>query len=182
MSVISRTELLALHEKLGKQARELMAAKNHDYSTESDVFRNFRAFGTLGVLVRLSDKLARLRSFEENNKFAVSDEKLIDTILDTINYAVIYYAMKQEQAPEPPEMSLPSPINIRMSPREILDIMAPVRMTPVKVDGPYCTGCPEKNLADYYVENEGDRVYWCSNCAAEQNVDTSDMYIMDNCA
>lgn len=164
MSVINRSELLNLHEKLGKQARELMTAKNHDYAVEQDVFRNFRTFGTLGVLVRLSDKLARLRSFEENNKFAVSDEKLIDTILDTINYAVIYYAMKQEQAPEP-------------QPANVVAINAPIQ------DGPYCTACPNKNLADYYRLYPGEEpIYWCSNCAINEDVDTSDMYIMEPCA
>jgi hypothetical protein len=172
MSAISRNELLALHNTLGIKARALMVDKNHDYAVESDVFRNFRAFGTLGVLVRLSDKMARLRSFEENNKFAVSDEKLIDTILDTINYAVIYYAMKQEQAPEPQPVG-----NVVCRPGSVLTFDRPVK------DGPYCTRCPENNLADYYLTNDsGDRIYWCSNCAVEQSVDTSDMYIMENCA
>lgn len=99
-NVISRDELLKTHQSLCEKAQDLMKAKNHDYAHEADVFRNFRYFGSLGILVRLSDKLARLRSFEENGSFAVADEKLMDTILDTINYAVIYYAYRQEgQAP-----------------------------------------------------------------------------------
>ena len=71
-----------------------------DYAHEGDIFRNFRYFGGLGILVRLSDKLARLRSFEENGTFAVEDEKLLDTVIDAINYALIYYAYKTEPLPK----------------------------------------------------------------------------------
>lgn len=84
------------HSLLCNDALDLMMRKNEDYACKSDPYRNFRTFGTLGVLVRLSDKLSRLRSFEENNTFAVEDEKLVDTIQDAINYLVIYYQMKQE--------------------------------------------------------------------------------------
>lgn len=89
-------QLFTAHAELGQEAAALMSRKNHDYAGESDPYRNFRTFGTLGVLVRLSDKLSRLRSFEENGTFAVADEKLRDTVLDAINYLVIYYQMKQE--------------------------------------------------------------------------------------
>lgn len=93
---MTRDDLLQMHDQVGKLAREVMTAKNHDYAHDNDVFRNFRRYGTLGVLVRLSDKLARLDSFEENKEFKVANEKLEDTIVDIINYAVIYLAMKQE--------------------------------------------------------------------------------------
>lgn len=91
-----RDRLLNLHEDLCGAARSTMAKKNKDYATDQDVFRNFRMFGGLGILVRASDKLARLRTFEERNEFSVSDESLRDTIEDLINYAVIYLAYKQE--------------------------------------------------------------------------------------
>jgi len=94
---MTREELAALHDSLCTQARELQQRKNHDYATEGDIFRNFRYFGGLGILVRLSDKLARLRSFEETGTFKVEDEKLVDTIVDIINYAVIYYAYPREK-------------------------------------------------------------------------------------
>lgn len=91
-----RDQLLARHVLLCDAARRTMAKKNEDYATNEDVFRNFRAFGGLGILVRISDKLARLRTFEERDMFSVSDESLRDTIEDLINYAVIYLAYKQE--------------------------------------------------------------------------------------
>lgn len=96
MSNLLRADLYQAHETLSTEALELMTRKNQDYACQADPYRNFRSFGSLGVLVRLSDKLSRLRSFEENGTFAVADEKLRDTVLDAINYLVIYYQMKQE--------------------------------------------------------------------------------------
>lgn len=92
----ARQRLFDAHANLTEEALDLMITKNRDYATSADPYRNFRAFGTLGVLVRLSDKLSRLRSFEETGVFAVTDEKLRDTVLDAINYLVIYHQMKQE--------------------------------------------------------------------------------------
>lgn len=98
--MLSRDELLKLHASLTANARSTMAKKNQDYATDQDVFRNFRMFGGLGILVRMSDKLSRLRSYEERGTFSVEDEGLKDTIEDLINYAVIYYAFHKEQQPE----------------------------------------------------------------------------------
>jgi hypothetical protein len=93
---MTREILFGLHNELCQNARATMQRKNADYAHESDVFRNFRMFGAFGILVRMSDKLSRLRTFEERNEFSVSDESLRDTIEDLINYAVILYAYKQE--------------------------------------------------------------------------------------
>lgn len=87
---MTRDDLRMLHEALCEEARTLMKAKNADYAAISDPFRNFRLFGELGILVRLSDKLARLRSFLENGKLEVKNETVRDTILDIINYAVLF--------------------------------------------------------------------------------------------
>jgi hypothetical protein len=90
-------ELYRIHRELCEAARELSRRKNEDYACQSDPFRNFRYFGSLGILVRLSDKLARLRSFEERGVFSVTDENLRDTVMDLINYAIIYYAYKKSE-------------------------------------------------------------------------------------
>ena len=190
-NAITRDELLKIHDQTGKLAREVMTAKNHDYAHDNDVFRNFRRYGTLGVLVRLSDKLARLDSFEENKKFAVADEKLQDTIVDIINYAVIYLAMKQEDKnsnwlgtglPKPP---FGLKINdydrdlVRQLEREIeLEGNNKFVGTPI-ASGPYCNSC-EQNLADSRKDNGAYLAprYWCSNCAAEAGMDTSEMTLM----
>jgi hypothetical protein len=92
-----RANLFDTHAQLCEAAARLMQTKNVDYACQADPFRNFRMFGPISVLCRLSDKLSRLRSYEENGGFKVEDENLLDTVLDTINYAVIYYGMKTEK-------------------------------------------------------------------------------------
>jgi len=96
--VKTTADLLALHERITNEARGLMKAKNEDYAHGADPFRNFRRHGPFGVLVRLSDKIARLDSFEERGEFSVQSEGLEDTVKDIINYATIYLALKREAA------------------------------------------------------------------------------------
>jgi hypothetical protein len=91
-----REALFHTHIVLTDRAREIMHKKNHDYASVSDPYRNFRTFGLLGILVRMSDKLARLRTFEEQGVTKVADESIQDTIVDLINYAVIFEAMRRE--------------------------------------------------------------------------------------
>lgn len=86
-----RNVLFCTHEKLCGDALELMKKKNQDYGANDDPYRNFHQFGLLGILVRMSDKLARLQTFSERGSFAVNDEGLEDTVKDLINYAVLYY-------------------------------------------------------------------------------------------
>lgn len=93
---MTREELLSLHDSLCKEAKALMVKKNQDYGANSDPFRNFRAFGSLGILVRMSDKLARLQSYLENGKFAVEDEGVKDTVRDIINYAILFEGLLED--------------------------------------------------------------------------------------
>ncbi len=85
-----RNRLLQGHRRLCEKAITIMQAKNHDYASDEDPFRNFRAFERFGILVRLSDKLARLQSFLENGKLKVADETIEDTVCDIINYAILF--------------------------------------------------------------------------------------------
>lgn len=96
---MTRFELHMLHEELCHDAEKLMADKNADYAIDTDPFRNFRIFGELGILVRMSDKLARLRTFSERGTLAVADESVRDTILDLINYSVLLYGYIEDTRP-----------------------------------------------------------------------------------
>jgi hypothetical protein len=89
-----KERLLRMHQELCDAAKELMTKKNADYAAGNDPFFNFRMFDRLGILVRLGDKLMRLRSFLMNGKFEVETESLLDTVKDIINYAVIFYAYR----------------------------------------------------------------------------------------
>lgn len=176
---MTRAELQSLHEKLCQEARETQVRKNHDYATEADIFRNFRYFGGLGILVRMSDKLARLRSFEENGVFKVEDEKLADTIQDLINYAVIYYAYKHDE-PLPPE-----PVQADESTmEEVLGLGPTIQEAPAvtmtidtsypssywRPDGPYCEACG-KLAAFRYVKGFDEAVYYCHECVEDLPMD-----------
>jgi hypothetical protein len=106
---MTREQLLTNHQILCNAARELMKLKNADYAGKGadEPFANFTRCEDMGItttekgfLVRLTDKLSRLSSFADSGEFKVPDEKLEDTIIDIINYAVLlasYVKSKQEE-------------------------------------------------------------------------------------
>jgi len=102
-------QLVAHHELLCQLARDLMVKKNADYTNDGGgdggVFSNFtkaEAFGICtteqGILVRLTDKVARLATLIRRSP-EVRDERFRDTIIDLINYATILDAW-MDQDPE----------------------------------------------------------------------------------
>lgn len=67
----------------------LMLKKRSDYGNE-----NIKSTGEIGVVVRLSDKLARLRNLYgiSDNSYirkSASNESIEDTYMDIINYGII---------------------------------------------------------------------------------------------
>lgn len=97
---MNRDELFKLHEKMCDDALELMKKKNADYAGgASDPFANFRRAEALGIcsteqafLVRMADKMSRLASFAQRGELSVKDESVSDTLIDMINYSVLFYA------------------------------------------------------------------------------------------
>ena len=98
-------EYLKIKNELFEKADELTKKKGHDYSGKSqDTLSNVKITEKLGltstmtgILVRLTDKLARLVSFNQQGEFAVADEKYEDTVVDAINYLTMLVAVKREQ-------------------------------------------------------------------------------------
>ena len=88
-----REKLLRRHSEMCDQARAIMEKKNEDYGADADPFRNFRSFGAFGILVRLSDKLARMRGYIERGDFSVKDETFEDTGIDALNYVILLLAI-----------------------------------------------------------------------------------------
>lgn len=79
------------YEKVIKEIEELSKIKNKDYGCNS-----LTRFGNYGILVRISDKLDRLKTLYENgNRRHVKDETIQDTIKDVVNYAI--YMLLQER-------------------------------------------------------------------------------------
>ena len=98
---MNRDELLNLHDEITGKAFELMKRKNHDYAGGANrtmPFANFTRCEEMGFSsteqgfgVRLTDKLSRLSTFCEGGILKVRDESLEDTILDIINYVILFY-------------------------------------------------------------------------------------------
>ena len=84
--------LIATQKELCDEARSIMEAKNHDYGGHNDPFANFREYGELGIMVRLGDKMSRIKTFLEKGELKVKDEGFRDTVKDAINYLGILYA------------------------------------------------------------------------------------------
>jgi len=95
-----RSYLTRVAEDTFSSCLKILEAKNHDYSKGDDEFRNFKMIGVLtdrisvedGILVRISDKIARIANLMDGTQGRVLDEKLEDTIRDAINYLVILLA------------------------------------------------------------------------------------------
>ena len=103
---MTNIELFKIHKELCSTALDLMQRKNHDYAGNkgNEPFANFTRTEAMGItttekamLVRMLDKMSRLSSFTESGEFKVQDEKLQDTILDMINYSILFYAYLSEK-------------------------------------------------------------------------------------
>jgi hypothetical protein len=62
---------------------ELFKKKNADYGDA------FAKYGTIGVLMRIEDKIQRSISITKNGINLVNDESLKDTLIDLHNYAAM---------------------------------------------------------------------------------------------
>jgi len=61
--------------------RELLLKKHHDYGEE-----NLLEFGELGILIRVSDKVARLKHIQKT--CLLTSETNVDTWMDLAGYAI----------------------------------------------------------------------------------------------
>ena len=57
----------------------------------------FAKYGTIGVLVRIEDKLLRLQSITKNNITLINTESLRDTLLDLHNYSAMAIMLLDEK-------------------------------------------------------------------------------------
>lgn len=75
------------HQELLDNLHQLYIAKNNDYG--DSVHDTFEKYGLISFLVRIEDKLNRLRTLTLKNSQMVQDEKIKDTFLDMANYAIL---------------------------------------------------------------------------------------------
>lgn len=83
-----------------------MRAKNSDYTggvQAKDALANFKASRSLGLhpvmglLLRMQDKIQRVRSFVSDGKLRVAGEPVEDAFDDIVNYAILGKALILEE-------------------------------------------------------------------------------------
>ena len=76
------------------EALELFRKKNQDYGDA------FAEYGTIGVLMRIGDKIKRSISITHNGINLIDSESLADTLLDLHNYAAMGLMLLNEKKNE----------------------------------------------------------------------------------
>lgn len=91
-------DLIKEVEKSQEKSLELIKVKNKDYAGKVNSFKNFDVVGDIcnissekGILVRMCDKITRVGNLLDN-KAAVEEETIEDTLLDLANYSYILLA------------------------------------------------------------------------------------------
>ena len=85
------------HKELLDNLHNLYITKNHDYG--DSVHDTYEKYGLTSFLVRMEDKLNRVRTLNKNiNNIQVPTEKIEDTLLDLANYAILaVLELKEEE-------------------------------------------------------------------------------------
>ena len=66
---------------------KLYERKNSDYG--SSIHDTYMKYGAVAYLVRMEDKINRVRSLTQNNNQKVEDEKIHDSLVDLANYSIL---------------------------------------------------------------------------------------------
>lgn len=97
-------ELFELHAQTTAHCLGVMRSKNKDYAGGSgDPYANFRIaemFGlhpVTGILLRVTDKLQRIRSFIKHGVLEVTGETIDDACDDLVNYAILMKGLLREE-------------------------------------------------------------------------------------
>lgn len=99
-------DLLLLHAETCEKTRDIMRRKNSDYTGGKgahDALANFKTASILGLdpvmglLLRMQDKLMRVKSFVADGELQVSGESVEDATDDLVNYAILAKALLRER-------------------------------------------------------------------------------------
>lgn len=66
---------------------KLYERKNSDYG--SSIHDTYMKYGAVAYLVRMEDKINRVRSLVQNKEQKVEDEKIHDSLVDLANYSIL---------------------------------------------------------------------------------------------
>jgi hypothetical protein len=82
----AETKRERIHREICEELHRTYLKKNADYG---DSFAKLRQKYPEAILIRLSDKLNRLKSLMESGNIQVKDESISDTLLDLANYCIM---------------------------------------------------------------------------------------------
>lgn len=92
------------HAQICMKLNELYARKNADYG---DSFgKSFTEYGLTMACIRLEDKLNRIKSLTKQAA-QVSDESIVDTLMDLANYSIMTLVELAQSEPEKAPKSAP---------------------------------------------------------------------------
>lgn len=66
---------------------ELFERKNSDYN--NSIHDTYNKYGAVAYLVRMEDKINRVRSLTQSNNQKVEDERIHDSLVDLANYSIL---------------------------------------------------------------------------------------------
>ena len=78
-------------QKVQSEALELFKKKNNDYGD------SFAVYGSIGVLVRLCDKIQRAQTITSKGINMVNSETIRDTLIDLHNYSAMAIMLMDEK-------------------------------------------------------------------------------------
>ncbi len=77
--------------KVQDKSFELFKKKNSDYGNA------FEEFGTIGILIRMNDKIKRAVNITNSNITLINDENLRDTLVDLHNYCALAVVLMDKE-------------------------------------------------------------------------------------
>jgi hypothetical protein len=103
-----RTRVEQMRE-IQDEGLKLFERKNKDYGDA------FATYGSIGVIVRMGDKIHRLLSITNSGITMVNNESVYDTLLDLHNYSAMALMLLKERESN----KILQPVSFRVEPQEI---------------------------------------------------------------
>ena len=89
-----KTDRIKQMEAINKEGLELFKGKNADYGDA------FAKYGSVGVIVRMGDKIARLQSITSSSVSLINSESIRDTLIDLHNYSAMAIMLLDDNNPK----------------------------------------------------------------------------------
>ena len=134
---MEKSSKLKIHEDLCNEIHELYAKKNSDYG---DSFAKVREEIPNAILVRLNDKLNRLKSLmADPEKHQVNNESIDDTLMDLANYALLELIERRaEQIDQMKKMMEEEPVSETIHATQLGDLITKINDSFAKNFHEYC--------------------------------------------